>query len=500
MIDGGMFLGRNPANGNELTATALISYLDSQGVGAAIVSSYKSIFFDDREGNKEVLALFRKYPKRIIPGVTINPLRYDALSDGKYLRSLKQAGARVLCLFSEPHYYEINWKSSQLDALLEEASRQGFTIQVGIQNEKEMASLLRLWNGLDAPLLIRWMGGGAYRGVSEFINAAKNFPNVYLDVASLTGIGLIDSLEKAVGGDRLYWASNAPEKFTSAGRFLLQASKLSAGAKRNVESRTLARLFGLSKPEKKPKSFQNFKKWSAIPKVDTHWHFEHWNLIEPQTNSSEFPALMKKRGIKKAIFSSIRALNGEMEKGNRDAFRWVEKRPGMHVLIVVDPTRPEESLRQIELYRDHVRCAGIKTIQDLYALQLDDRKYEPILRKISNSSLAVMAHLPGMEKAALRYPKLHFVAAHATYARARHLFGMSNVFFDLATSHRDVAETSWPNFLEEAGEDKLLFASDAPLMDPVWTLGKLSESGFSKEVLEKIFYQNAHHVFPRINL
>jgi predicted TIM-barrel fold metal-dependent hydrolase len=167
-------------------------------------------------------------------------------------------------------------------------------------------------------------------------------------------------------------------------------------------------------------------------------------------------------------------------------------------LIVVDPKQPEKSLEQVRRYGTHEKCAGLKTIQDLYGMGLDHAAYEPLLQAAEEAGLTVMAHIPGMLKAAERFSRVTFVCAHATHDRVASMFGQPNIYFDLATSHHDAAETRLELFLERAGEDRLIFASDAPLMDPSWTLGKIASASFSGAQLEKIFKTNAEKAFPRL--
>ena len=498
MIDGGIFLGRNPRNGRSLAAADILRHLDAQGAGPGIVSSYKAVFFDDREGNEEVMRLARRHPERVIPAVTFNARRFDASADGGYLSGLRERGARVFGVYAEPCYYDVEWASPLLMAAVREAASLGYVIQFGVKNERDLAEVLRLYSDVKAPVLVRWMGGGAYRALAESIHAARTLPNFYFDTASLTGAGMIAHFAGAAGADKLYWASNAPEQFAMAGRFVLEASGVDAKEKDRILSGTLASILGVRPADKKSPVSALFRKFSAIPKIDTHWHLEHWNLIEPGKDEKGFAAVLKQSSVRKAVFSSIRALNGEMAEGNRAAFRFASQNRGIFALVVVDPTLPKASLAEIRRYAKHKRCAGVKTIQDLYRLGLGDAEYAPILRAAEQNDLTVMAHLPGMAEAAQKNPGLRFVAAHATYARAKNLFALPNVYFDLATSHRNVSETSFERFLAGAGEGRLLFASDAPLIHPAWTAGKLAEAGFSTGTLRRIFWENARKAFPRL--
>ena len=187
-----------------------------------------------------------------------------------------------------------------------------------------------------------------------------------------------------------------------------------------------------------------------------------------------------------------------MEKGNKDLFDYAQNKKEAYALIVIDPTQPEESLAEIKKYANHPKAAGVKTIQDLYHLGLDSPDYNVLWEAARREGLPIMAHIPGMLSAAKRYPDATFVCAHSTYERVKSMFGQKNIYFDIATSHHDERESKLEDFICEAGDDHILFASDAPLMNPSWTLGKLAGLDLTDAQWRRIFYDNACEAFPKL--
>jgi predicted TIM-barrel fold metal-dependent hydrolase len=109
-----------------------------------------------------------------------------------------------------------------------------------------------------------------------------------------------------------------------------------------------------------------------------------------------------------------------------------------------------------------------------------------------------MAHIPGMLTAAKKFPSFNFICAHSTWGRVHTLVKQKNIFFDIATSHHDAYETQLDRLVKEAGEDRILYACDAQLMHPAWTLGKIASYSFKDATLKKIFMANAMKAFPRL--
>jgi predicted TIM-barrel fold metal-dependent hydrolase len=106
-----------------------------------------------------------------------------------------------------------------------------------------------------------------------------------------------------------------------------------------------------------------------------------------------------------------------------------------------------------------------------------------------------MAHLPGLKEAAAAHPELQFVAAHSTW-RHRDLAHLPNVWFDIATSAPLVDESDIADLVDAVGTDRIVFSSDAPLIDPAFTLGKLALLDLPD--LDAILCRNALKAFPRL--
>jgi predicted TIM-barrel fold metal-dependent hydrolase len=160
---------------------------------------------------------------------------------------------------------------------------------------------------------------------------------------------------------------------------------------------------------------------------------------------------------------------------------------------------PDRSLAEIERWRCDPRFVGVKTIQDFYGHTLDGKGYRPILERLADlPELPIMAHLPGMKEAAVANPKVAFVAAHSTWCH-RELAHLPNVWFDIATSTALINESDIADLIAAVGPDRVLFSSDAPLMDPAWTLGKLASLDVPDRQLDMIFNKNAMRAFPRLS-
>ncbi len=499
MIDGGVFLGRNPATGACLEPEKLIAWMDRSCISSVIAAHYKSIFFDFREGNEDLIRISRKYPGRILPAAIINPGGFDLAREGGYLRSLKKDGFRILGFYKNPHYYPVRLESLLVRDIAAAAARAGLILQFGLESAKDISLVSEYYGKIKSPVLIRMTNGRGYSFFTEALRALRSHSSFLLDTGSFASLGAIADLVKTLGAGRLYFSSNIPESFPYTASALLETAGLRSGEKEQISRGTLAKVFKYpAKKENRIVSESPVAKLISASKIDTHWHIDGWNLLEPLKNFRDFEPELRRFHLNKILLSSIRALNYDMAGGNREVFKLAGKEPRVHGLIVVDPVQTERSLAEIENYAAHPKCAGIKTIQDLYGLGLNHSSYEPLLKAAQKYKLTVMAHIPGLLEAAQQYPALTFVCAHSTHERVKSMFKVPNIFFDIATSHSDPVETKLEAFIAQAGIEKILFSSDGPLISPAWTLGKLAGLNLRSGEWDQIFRLNALKAFPRL--
>jgi predicted TIM-barrel fold metal-dependent hydrolase len=492
-IDGGVFVGRDETTGRELPTERLLAMLDACGVERAIAAAHRAIWFDDREGNASMRALAASSNGRLLPMAIVNLTRHDPF-DG-HLESIKREGFVAIALVAGVFGWSL--QDYAFRALARDAARLRLPMQLCVRERRDLAAAAEGAGPAGGTVMVRWMRGGGYANLPDLLAIARDCPHFLFDVATVTQTGGIAHLVERIGPARLFVASNAPNAHAGAGWFMLRASGLDDEARRLIGGANLARVLGLPEPVAAPEP----RDWAALsetPKIDTHWHTSGWNLLETSTGFDDLSATMRRYNLTRAVTSSIRALSDSLEAGNEETAAFLAREPRARGLVVVNPRRPEASIAEIERWRGHPGFVGAKTIQDFYGMRLDDPAYRPILAHLETiPGFPIKAHLPGLKEAAPAHPRLQFVAAHATW-RHRELAGLANVWFDISTSTGLVHESDIADLLDAVGAERVLFSSDAPLMDPAWTLGKLALLDLDPAALDAILRANAPRAFPRL--
>jgi hypothetical protein len=501
IIDGGCFAGHDLETGFQCPIEAVIADFDSYGVEAGLVGSYRALYQDARAGNAEAAEWARRFPGRVIPLAILNPVGYGDEPEA-VLGWLKDTlGIRVAAIFSLPAYYRPEWDSPAVRRVGRAAARVGVALQAGITTEAELAAVARAWGDLPVPVMIRWMAGHRYKTLAAEAALARTASNMLFDVGNLSSNGGLEQTVARVGAERLFIASNAPHNLGGPPHAILHEARLRADDRARIRRGTLARLLA-SGAKVSTSSVYETPAWTELrarPKVDIHWHPDHWNLGEPALAVADQIATFDRYGYERVIGSSILALNYDLDAGNAATAAWCDADARAYGLIVVNPLHTEASLAEIERYARHPRFVGVKTIQDVFGIGLDDPAYEPLLVRAGEHGLPMLAHMPGLDRAAARHPAITFVAAHTNWGRAQRFIPLANVCFDFSTGHALRHETQLARFIEAVGPERVMFGSDGSLISPAWSLAKLLPLGLGADKEEAILRTNAYRVFPRLS-
>ena len=497
-IDGGCFVGHELDTGFRYSVEQLLADMDRLGVGRALVGAYRAIYQDIREGNRDIARIAAAHPDRVIPLGLLHPAFYGESPDQLLAWMHEELGFRAVGLVSRPQYYPVSWDTPAVRGIGEAAERRGLVLQAGIVDEGELAAVGRAWGNLNTPVHVRWLGGHRYKVMASEIAAAAQYPNLRFDVGNAASTGAVATLAARIGARRLFVASNAPHQIADCAHAVLRDSCVSPADARDISGATIAADLRLETAERAESGGDSWDDLLTRSKVDIHWHPDSWNLGEPALSESDQRAAFDRYGYERVIVSSIRALNDDIVEGNALASTWTRIDSRVFALIVVNPLEPERSIDMIRRYADDPRFVGIKTIQDVFGVGLDDAAYRPLLEAASEKGLPVVAHLPGMDRAAERYPQLQFVATHGNWGRTHRHRALSNIAFDFSTGHALRHETQLARFGDAVGWTRVLYGSDGQLVSPAWTLAKLHASAIAGEALEAVLRTNAYRVFPRL--
>lgn len=492
-MDGGSFFGTDHASGRRMPADELKRRLRRCGATRALVASISGLQYEAGAGNAQTLRLCAGDPF-FLPMAVAAPMAYLG-----NLGPLRAQGFRAVGAF--PHWpgHGGDLDDLALRHIAEAAAAQGLPLFLGLSQRTDFAKVARNLVPTGATLALRWMRGSGYGALAEAMAVASDCSNVLLDAGMAPQTGGIELLVRTLGADRLFVAGNAPYAYEACPYFLVQSARITEAERQMILDGTLARLLDL--PAETHGVPADFADLLAAPKIDTLYNIGSFDTVEPEADDVSVAESIGRFNTEIAILSSMRAIFDDMQAGNAETVAFLDRYPNARGLIAVNPMDTEASLAEIDRHAGDPRIIGVKTIQDdAHGLGLDDARYAPILERIGHMpGWTVMAHPTGVGAAARKHPRITFVSEHGTW-RHKENADIPNMMFDICTSTPLVAQTDIPDLIGRVGIDRVLYASDAPLMSPAFTLGKLASLELEPGHLRAILRDNALKAFPRLRL
>ena len=242
------------------------------------------------------------------------------------------------------------------------------------------------------------------------------------------------------------------------------------------------------------------------PVIDFHTHAGRWGAYAMDDDPVTFLRIMDAAGVDRACINCI--FYGDASRGNDTVARLVDRYPDRFLGVAfVTPHYPEEAIPELERAFDKLGMKFLKVYPTYFGKPIDDHGYEPIFEWANERGIVIMSHsgyrppedtltAPRRFTAlAERYPRVRWVLAHSGNATPGQIQAVeaararSNIFLETCTSYG--AHGTIEFLVDGAGEDRVLFGSDMPLMDARFQVGRIATADISDQAKRKILGLNA---------
>lgn len=242
--------------------------------------------------------------------------------------------------------------------------------------------------------------------------------------------------------------------------------------------------------------------------IDFHGHVGSFDSKGARCRADEMLRCMDRAGVDRACVFNI--FHARAARGNDETAAFVSAHPDRFIgFLYVTPYYPEEVEKELRRGADELGLRGIKIYPPHFSRPVDDPVWEPIFAFAHERRLPLISHTDGESplvrpnhgepqmfvKWARRYPGAAIVLAHAGNSpmgrrsciqAAR---SCPNVYIEICTSWRHF--NSIEELVDGAGEERVLFGSDIPLMDPRIHVGRVKTADISEEARRKVLGENA---------
>jgi len=242
--------------------------------------------------------------------------------------------------------------------------------------------------------------------------------------------------------------------------------------------------------------------------IDFHAHNGSMDNYGMRERADEMLRAMDAAGVDICCVNNI--FHSRASKGNDCTAAFVRKHPDRFIgILFVTPHYPEEMEAEMVRAVDDLGLRGMKIYPPYFTRTVADPAWEPVFAFAHARRLSILSHTDGTDSLvqpnrgepqmfvawAKKYPQANIVLAHAgNFATGRKSCIAAtrqapNIYIETCSSWREFG--SIEELVNGAGEDRVLFGSDLPLMDPRVQLGRYMTSDLSETARRKALGENA---------
>jgi predicted TIM-barrel fold metal-dependent hydrolase len=308
----------------------------------------------------------------------------------------------------------------------------------------------------------------------------RRWPQLHLETSRLAQFRGVETVVREVGAERVVFGSGAPTRPIQAALNAVLTAEISQNERDAILHANAARLFGVRVPD----NTEAPRATLASDLVDVHAHVGSLGFPTPMVEPCQYPAVAARHGIRQTMASSLRAIVDDPRVGNADALRASSE--ALLVYIVLNPNDIDGACAAMDAAYHSDRVVGAKVHCSWSGQPTASRACMTLLQEVARRGRPLKIHVDGpdwqqaLADIAGSHPGWRVIVAHAGPGMASRecvqlLQATRNVYVELSTSYADLPVVR--EVVKTAGPSRLLFGSDAPLLDPAYVQGIYADAG-----------------------
>jgi predicted TIM-barrel fold metal-dependent hydrolase len=476
VIDLSVLVGGSPrlTPSAQYSLHAARSELQAHGISAALIASRTGAAYRPEVGNDLALsAAGTADGLRLYPVGSVNPVQY--LDCRAELERVLAAGVVAIQLFPEIQGWSV---VSEAFSAIATTVRGRCPLLVPVSRFGDATAIGAATAGLDVPVVLL---GGHYTQLGDCLAALERWPHLHLETSHLGQFRGIETVVKRVGAERVLFGSRTPARPIQAALNAVLTADISDDARRSILAGNARRLFAISHTEPR---FETQTPTRASGLIDVHTHFGALAYPTPVVDARQLKDALAKHGIAKAVGSSLRAITDDLQQGNAEAFEAATD--DLRAYVVVNPNELEASCRAMDAAYAGDRAVGAKLHCSYTGHLAASRQCLAMVREVARRGRPLKIHVDGagwddaLGCVADEFPNWKLIVAHGgpgTPSReaACLVERTTNVYLELSTSFPDLPVVR--EVVRRVGPRRLLFGSDAPLLEPAYVQGIYADGG-----------------------
>jgi predicted TIM-barrel fold metal-dependent hydrolase len=349
--------------------------------------------------------------------------------------------------------------------------------------------------GLGIPVVLV---GAHYNHIVDDLAAAVRFPHLHLDTSGLAHWRAVETAARTIGAERLLLGTGSPKRPGASAIDAVLLASIPDDAKRSILAGNASRLFGL------PDGPVDLTP-TALPERawDVHTHHGPFDFDVPQVADTDLVGALLTGERGRAVASSAVAIFADPARGNEQAVA-AAAAGGPLGYVVADPRDIAFSEDQLRRHLGQTGMVGVKVHGQISAVATATRTMRDLFAMLARFGRPVKIHNEGAEWApalleiARAHRRLPIVIAHAGLgapsAHAGRLAARTdNVYLELSSSFAQLGDVRAA--VAAAPVERILWGSDAPLLDPSFVFGTYEDALLPPEAWDRVFWSNAAELY-----
>jgi uncharacterized protein len=238
--------------------------------------------------------------------------------------------------------------------------------------------------------------------------------------------------------------------------------------------------------------------------IDFHGHQGAWEFYGMRDDARRMLRAMDLAGIDQACVFNI--FHPDARVAHEQLAGYVREAPDRFIGFAYASPLSAKMVEEVARAIDELGFRAIKIYPPSGNISLTDARWRPLFSLADERGLAVISHTgtePSCQPAyfqevASRFPGANFVIGHCGNVRPQRdhaieaAIACPNVLLETCTSYREVGVIE--ELVERAGPGKVLFGSDAPLMDPRVQIGRILTARIDAQAKRQVLGGNAQRL------
>ncbi|MEU0565627.1 amidohydrolase family protein [Nonomuraea sp. NPDC005983] len=234
--------------------------------------------------------------------------------------------------------------------------------------------------------------------------------------------------------------------------------------------------------------------------IDVHAHWGPWFFTMDVAEANL--ATMDRYGIDRAIVSATEAVIYDAGAGNRALAERLDGQDRLLGYVTVNPRRLDQAARDLDELLPSGRFVGVKIHTDYTASPVTSPQTRDALALVASTGLPALVHTWGtsvldLARLCLDTPGLRVIAGHMGADGFRHAIEAANacdrLYLEPCWSHAPAGRIA--EVVAAVDGRRLLFGTDATLIDPSSAFGAVAAAGLTGEAAERVAWRNAAELF-----